>query len=109
MKIGYARISSADQNGQMQQGALKAAGCEKIVTEQVSGLFPSRPKQAKLLRSIGKGNVLTIWRLDRLRRSLPQLIEVVRYLETKDAGFQSLSENIDTITAGDCLIVVAPV
>jgi DNA invertase Pin-like site-specific DNA recombinase len=104
MKIGYARISTADQNARMQRDALKAAGCEKIVTEQVSGSSPSRPKLEKLLRSIGKGDVLTVWRLDRLGRSLPHLIEVVRDLEAKGAGFQSLSENIDTTTAGGRLI-----
>ncbi len=87
-----------------QRDALKAAGCEKIVTEQVSGSSPSRPKLEKLLRSIGKGDVLTVWRLDRLGRSLPHLIEVVRDLEAKGAGFQSLSENIDTTTAGGRLI-----
>lgn len=104
MKIGYARISTADQNARMQRDALKAAGCEKITTEQVSGSSPSRPKLEKLLRSIKKGDVLTVWRLDRLGRSLPHLIEVVRDLEAKGAGFRSLSENIDTTTAGGRLI-----
>jgi len=68
------------------------AGCEKIVTEQITGSSAKRPKLEKLLRSIKAGDVLTVWRLDRLGRSLPHLIEVVRDLEGKWAGFQSLSE-----------------
>jgi len=104
MKIGYARISTADQNARLQRDALKAAGCEKVVTEQVSGSSTKRPKLEKLLRSLKKGDVLTVWRLDRLGRSLPHLIEVVRDLEGKGAGFQSLSEDINTTTAGGRLV-----
>lgn len=104
MKIGYARISTADQNARLQRDALKAAGCEKIVTEQISGSSAKRPKLEKLLRSFKSGDVLTVWRLDRLGRSLPHLIEVVRDLEGKGAGFQSLSEEINTTTAGGRLI-----
>lgn len=104
MKIGYARISTADQNARMQRDALKAAGCEKIVTEQISGTSIKRPKLEKLLRSLKSGDILTVWRLDRLGRSLPHLIEVVRDLEEKGAGFQSLSEEINTTTAGGRLI-----
>ena len=104
MKIGYARISTADQNTHLQRDALKAAGCEKIVTEQISGSSAKRPKLEKLLRSIKSGDTLTVWRLDRLGRSLPHLIEVVRDLEGRGAGFQSLSEEINTTTAGGRLI-----
>ena len=100
MKIGYARISTADQNARMQRDALKAAGCEKVVTGQISGTSAKRPKLEKLLRSLKSGDVLTVWRLDRLGRSLPHLIEIVRDLEAKEAGFQSLSENINTTTTG---------
>ncbi len=104
MEIGYARISTADQNTRLQRDALRAAGCEKVVTEQISGTSAKRPKLEKLLRSLKSGDVLTVWRLDRLGRSLPHLIEVVRDLEGKGAGFQSLSENINTTTAGGRLI-----
>ncbi|MCP4081406.1 MAG: recombinase family protein [Planctomycetaceae bacterium] len=104
MKIGYARISTADQNTRLQRDALKGAGCAKVVTEQISGSSTKRPKLEKLLRSLKRGDVLTVWRLDRLGRSLPHLIEVVRDLEAKGAGFQSLSEDINTTTAGGRLV-----
>lgn len=104
MKYGYARVSTADQNPQSQRDALKAAGCEKVVTDQVSGASASRPKLDKLLAKIARGDVLTVHRLDRLGRSLPHLIEVVHDLEAKGAGFRSLSENIDTTTAGGRLV-----
>jgi len=99
MKIGYARVSTVDQNANSQRDALKAAGCEKIVTDQVSGAAAKRPKLDKLLSGLQAGDVLTVWQLDRLGRSLPHLIEVVRDLEAKGAHFQSLSEGIDTTTA----------
>lgn len=104
MKIGYARISTNEQNPNSQKDALKAAGCEKIVTEQITGASVKRPKLDKLFASIKSGDVLVVYRLDRLERSLPHLIEVVRDLEGKGAGFQSLSENIDTTTAGGQLV-----
>jgi len=104
MKIGYARISTADQNTRLQRDALKAAGWEKVVTEQISGTSAKRPKLEKLLRLIKSDDVLTVWRLDRLGRSLPHLIEVVRDLEEQGAGFQSLSEEINTTTAGGRLV-----
>lgn len=99
MKIGYARVSTVDQNANSQRDALRAAGCEKVVTEKVSGVSAKRPKLEKLLRSLDAGDVLTVWRLDRLGRSLPHLIEVVHDLEEKGANFQSLTEGIDTTTA----------
>lgn len=92
MKIGYARISTVDQKANFQKGALKASGCERVVTDQVSGASAKRPKLDKLLSGLQAGDVLTVWRLDRLGRSLPHLIEVVRDLEAKGAPFQSLSE-----------------
>jgi len=104
MKLGYARISTAEQNASSQRDALKAAGCEKIVVEQMSGSSTNRPKLEKLLGSLKSGDTLCVWKLDRLGRSLPHLIEIVRSLEEKDVGFQSLSENIDTTTAGGRLI-----
>ncbi|MGB7287193.1 MAG: recombinase family protein, partial [Salaquimonas sp.] len=71
MKIGYARISTAEQNASSQRDALKTAGCEKITAEQVSGASAKRPKLEKLLKTIGAGDILTVYRLDRLGRSLP--------------------------------------
>jgi len=104
MKIGYARVSTIDQNPNAQRDALKLAGCEKIVTEKISGASVKRPKLEKLLRSLNAGDVLTVWRLDRVGRSLPHLLDVVGDLEGKGAGFQSLSEDINTTTAGGRLV-----
>ena len=99
MKYGYARVSTVDQNANLQKDSLKASGCEKVATEQISGASAKRPKLDKLLASLTDGDILTFWRLDRLGRSLPHLIEVVRDLETKGAHFQSLTEGINTTTA----------
>ena len=104
MKIGYARVSTIDQNPNAQRDALKVAGCEKVVTEKVSGASLKRPKLEKLLRSLDAGDVLTVWRLDRVGRSLPHLLEVVADLKARDVGFQSLNETIDTTTANGELI-----
>ena len=104
MKIGYARVSTIDQNPNAQRDALKAAGCEKIITEKVSGASTKRPKLEKLLRSLKSGDVLTVWRLDRVGRSLPNLLDVVEDLKTRNVGFQSLNETIDTTTANGELI-----
>ena len=95
MKIGYARVSTIDQNPNAQRDALKAAGCEKVVTEKISGASIKRPKLEKLLRSLDAGDVLTVWRLDRVGRSLPHLLNVVAGLKVRDVGFQSLNETID--------------
>ena len=104
MKIGYARVSTLDQNPQSQTDALKAAGCDKIITEKVSGASSSRPQLDKLLKGLGAGDILVVVRLDRLGRSLPHLIDVVRELEGQGAGLLSLTEAIDTTTAGGRLI-----
>lgn len=104
MKIGYARVSTIDQNPNAQRDALKTAGCEKVVTEKVSGASVKRPKLEKLLRSLNAGDVLTVWRLDRVGRSLPHLLDVVSDLKARDVGFQSLNETIDTTTANGELI-----
>ncbi|MCA1241473.1 recombinase family protein [Stappia stellulata] len=85
MKVGYARVSTIDQNPDAQRNALTTAGCETIVTETASGASEKRPGLAKLMRSLAPGDVLTVWRLDRLGRSLPHLIGRVRDLEDKGA------------------------
>jgi DNA invertase Pin-like site-specific DNA recombinase len=99
MKYGYARISTVDQNASSQTDALIAAGCDKIVSEQISGASAKRPILDKLLATLQSGDVLTVWRLDRLGRSLRHLIETVLKLEWEGAHFQSLTEGIDTTTA----------
>lgn len=104
MKIGYARVSTTDQNLQSQIDALTAAGCDEVVPEKASGVSTMRPELDKVLASIGQGDVLVVVRLDRLGRSLPHLIGVVQTVEARGAGLLSLSEAIDTTTSGGRLI-----
>ena len=104
MLIGYARVSTEDQNLDLQHRALKAAGCEQIFEEQISGVAMKRPGLNQALAVLGEGDVLAVWRLDRLGRSLPHLIELIRELGERGAGFRSLSESIDTTTAGGRLV-----
>ena len=98
MKIGYARVSTTDQNPALQRDALQAAGCEKIHTDKASGATVDRPALRKALASLNAGDVLIVWKLDRLGRSLSHLIEVTNDLAGRGVGFRSLSEAIDTTT-----------
>lgn len=101
MKIGYARVSTEEQNLDLQIEALKATGCEEIFKDQgISGAAIERPGLAAAIRHSGKDDVLVVWRLDRLGRSLPHLIEVITGLREGGVGFQSLQEQIDTTSAG---------
>lgn len=104
MLVGYARVSTQDQNLALQLDALKAAGCEKVFTEKASGAQRDRPELSAALSFMRKGDSLVVWRLDRLARSLPQLIETVAQLESEGIGLRSLTEAIDTATAGGKLI-----
>lgn len=105
MKIGYARISTLEQNLDFQIDALKAAGCEKIITDKISGSAQERPGLKKLKEDLlREGDTLVVWRLDRLGRSLKNLIEWVQELKSKGVQFQSLTENIDTSTSTGELI-----
>ena len=104
MKIGYARISTADQNLDLQADALKAAGCEKVFQEVASGAKDERKGLAEAVEFARAGDVLTVWKLDRLGRSLKHLIETVNQLHEKGVGFASVQENIDTTTPGGKLI-----
>ncbi|MGE0853598.1 MAG: recombinase family protein [Hyphomicrobiaceae bacterium] len=104
MLIGYARVSTEDQNLDLQRRALAAAGCDQVFEDQVSGAVAERPGLAQALKVLGPGDVLIVWKLDRLGRSLSHLIEVIQGLGQKGAGFRSLSENIDTTTAGGRLV-----
>jgi DNA invertase Pin-like site-specific DNA recombinase len=100
MKIGYARVSTEDQNLDLQRQALEAAGCCRIFEDHgISGTATSRPGLRKALRTLQDGDVLVVWRLDRLGRSLIHLIEVVGGLREKGVGFLSLQEQIDTTSA----------
>lgn len=104
MKIGYARVSTTDQNLDLQKDALEKAGCEKIFVDQASGAKTARPGLDQALEYVRKGDVLVVWRLDRLGRSLKHLIEVVESLEKRGVGFVSLQEGFDTTTSGGRLI-----
>jgi DNA invertase Pin-like site-specific DNA recombinase len=104
MLIGYARVSTQDQNPQLQLDALKAAGCDKVYEEKASGAKRDRPQLAEALKFMRSGDTLVVWKLDRLARSLKQLIETVEHLDTQGIGLRSLTENIDTTTAGGKLV-----
>lgn len=99
--IGYARVSTYDQNLDLQIQALKAAGCETIFRDHgVSGARRERPGLAKALAHVKEGDVIVVWKLDRLGRSLPHLVEIVDALRQIGVGFRSLQEQIDTTSAG---------
>lgn len=104
MRVGYARVSTKDQNTAMQTEALMASGCEKIFEETASGAKVDRLELNKAIEFMRVGDVLVVWRLDRLARSLKQLIETVAELERREIGFVSLNESIDTTTPGGRLI-----
>lgn len=104
MLIGYARVSTQEQNPALQHDALRAAGCEAIYTEKASGAQRDRPQLTAALAYMRKGDTLVVWKLDRLARSIRQLIETVEMLEERGIGFRSLTEAIDTTSSGGKLI-----
>lgn len=98
MHIGYARVSTQDQETQAQIGALKEAGCERIFHEKASGGRWDRPELHRLLEQLRRGDVVVVWKLDRLSRSLKDLLLTLEKVEAAGADFQSLTEAIDTST-----------
>ena len=104
MLIGYARVSTQEQNPEMQLDALDRADCEKIFTEKASGAQRDRPQLKAALEYMREGDTLVVWKLDRLARSLKQLIETVESLEERKIGLRSLTESIDTTTSGGRLV-----
>jgi DNA invertase Pin-like site-specific DNA recombinase len=98
MLIGYARVSSNEQDTTAQVAALRAAKCERIYREQASGGRWDRPELQRLLDQLRKGDVLVVWKLDRLSRSLRDVLTVMERLAEAKAGFRSLTESIDTTT-----------
>ena len=104
MLIGYARVSTFDQNPDLQKDALEKVGCGKIFVDTVSGTVSQRPALSKLKEILRKGDTLVVWRLDRLGRSLKDLIDWMNYLDTEGVALQSLQEAIDTSTAAGKLI-----
>ena len=104
MLLGYARVSTLDQNLALQRDALTEAGCQKIFIEQMSGAVAERPALLEVLDYARSGDTLVVWKLDRLARSMKQLIETVEKLRIRGIGFQSLTEAIDTTTAQGVLV-----
>ena len=104
MLVGYARVSTHEQNPSLQTDALKRTGCQKVFTDKVSGAGNERPGLKAALEYVREGDTLLVWRLDRLGRSLKDLIEIIGGLEKRGVGFKSLQESIDTTTSGGRLI-----
>jgi DNA invertase Pin-like site-specific DNA recombinase len=104
MLIGYARVSTIDQNLALQRAALAEAGCGRIFTEQLSGAVADRPALRDALEFARSSDTLIVWKLDRLARSMKQLIETIEKLRVRNIGFRSLTEALDTTTAQGRLV-----
>ncbi len=104
MLIGYARVSTDDQKLDLQRDALLAAGCEKTFEEKVSGTASHLPARQELINYARSGDVVVIWRLDRLGRALRDLVEVINAFDERDVGLRSLRESIDTTTPAGKLV-----
>ena len=104
MLIGYARVSTDEQNLDLQKDALRQAGCERILADQQSGVKAERPGLKAALAYARSGDTLVVWRLDRLSRSLKDLIELVTHLEAQGIGLKSLHEALDTSSSSGKLI-----
>ena len=98
MNIGYARVSTDDQNPDLQLAALQKAGCERIFTDKATGAHVKRPELTRCLKVLTEGDTLTVWKLDRLGRSLRDLIGLLDDLKARGVAFRSLTEAIDTTT-----------
>jgi DNA invertase Pin-like site-specific DNA recombinase len=104
MLIGYARVSTQDQHAELQLDALYKVGCEQIFQEKMTGTLRERPELSLCLRMLRKGDTLVVWRMDRLARSLKDLVEIIDDLHQREIGFRSLTESIDTTSASGKLI-----
>ncbi len=102
--LGYARVSTLEQDAALQHDALSAAGCFRSWTDTASGALTDRPELGAVMDALRPGDTLVVWRLDRLGRSLPHLVETVRALADRGVGFSSLQERLDTTTSGGKLI-----
>ena len=98
MNIGYCRVSTEDQNPDLQLTALQRAGCKRILTDKATGVHVKRPQLIKCLTTLEAGDVLIVWKLDRLARSLRDLITLLDDLKAREVAFRSLTEAIDTTT-----------
>lgn len=104
MKLGYARVSTDLQNPDLQLDALHSAGCDRIWTDRVSGAVLARPELEALIDHARPGDTVIVWKLDRLGRSVKDLVALMTEFEKRNIGFKSITENIDTTTAGGVLI-----
>lgn len=105
LRFGYARVSTDDQTTALQADALKRAGCSRIYEDKASGkASAARPQLDECLADLREGDILVVWRLDRLGRSLPDLVRIVSELEQKGVAFESLTERIETSSASGKLI-----
>jgi DNA invertase Pin-like site-specific DNA recombinase len=104
MLIGYARVSTSDQRLDLQQDALRGAGCGRVFTDTASGAKTARPGLTAALEACRAGDIVVVWKLDRLGRSLAHLVETVQILAAREIGFRSLQEQLDTTTSGGKLI-----
>jgi DNA invertase Pin-like site-specific DNA recombinase len=104
MNVGYVRVSKREQNPDLQRRELEAAGCERIFEERVSSREQTRPQLEAALDFCREGDVLVVWKLDRLGRSIKELIELVNALKDRGVGFRSLRESLDTTTPGGKLV-----
>lgn len=104
MLVGYARVSTPEQSLDLQKDALREAGCERCYTDIASGAKAARPGLVEALEYLRSGDILVVWKLDRLGRSLSHLIEVVRGLQKEGIGFRALQEQVDTSSAGGKLV-----
>jgi DNA invertase Pin-like site-specific DNA recombinase len=104
MQIGYARVSTDDQNLDLQRDALQQAGCERVFEDTASGAKAERVGLVALMEVLRAGDTVVIWRMDRLGRSLKDLIALVERLESVGVGLRSLQEKIDTTSSGGRLI-----
>ena len=98
MLVGYVRVSTNDQNTDLQRNALDSAGCELIFEDKISGKTSDRPGLKKLIKSLSSGDTLVVWKLDRLGRSMRHLVVLVEELRQKSVNFLSLTDSIDTST-----------
>ena len=98
MLVGYARVSTVEQNIDLQLSALKEAGCEKLYQDQISGTKINRPGLAMALEVLRKNDTLVVWKLDRLGRTVKGLIDLVNQLHQKEINFKSITDNVDTTT-----------
>jgi len=106
MRIGYARVSTSDQNLALQRDALTADGCEQIFSDEgLSGTTTRRPGLDQTLAALSAGDTLVVWKIDRLGRSLAHLVNLIAELGTRNVSFRSLSDPIDTTNAGGRLVL----